>query len=477
MMNRLFWLRSGALLAAAVFAPAASASGYHFGSQSVSAQSTANASAAEAADPSAIFHNPAGLTRLEGTQAAVNVNLVSPNVRYENTAAYYPGGQRIQGSASGNIEPGLTVVPHVYASHRLNERVALGVGLYVPFGSGTEYPHDSVLRYNLNRLSVKTMAVQPTAAFKLDGGHSLAVGLVAQRTEAKLRQYANFGAILARGGMPGQGNGTADGYASVKGDDWGFGYNLAWLWDISDAARVGVNYRSKIRHTLEGGAEWKLTGGAFGHPLLGSRAAAGVAGAGYVPSEGASVKIVTPESLSVHGMYHISPRWSLFGDLTWTRHSRFNRVNLNFEHPKLVADPQTGSVARSSQTILNPQWRDTWKVGIGAAYQVSDPLQLRFGWAYDQSPVKSADTRMATLPDADRMWFSVGGKYDFNASHSLNLAYSYIRIHNTRADVNGWCGGRAAGAGSQACVSSRTNGSADFKSHAHMLGVQYTYKF
>ena len=35
------------------------ASGYHFGTQSVGAQSTANAAAAEAADASTIFSNPA----------------------------------------------------------------------------------------------------------------------------------------------------------------------------------------------------------------------------------------------------------------------------------------------------------------------------------------------------------------------------------------------------------------------------------
>ena len=43
----------------------------------------------------------------------------------------------------------------------------------------------------------------------------------------------------------------ADGHADVKGSDWGFGYQLAWMWDINDRARVGVNYRSKVSHTLK----------------------------------------------------------------------------------------------------------------------------------------------------------------------------------------------------------------------------------
>lgn len=42
------------------------ASGYQFGSQSVSGQGTAHANGAEANDPSTIFANPAGLSRLDG---------------------------------------------------------------------------------------------------------------------------------------------------------------------------------------------------------------------------------------------------------------------------------------------------------------------------------------------------------------------------------------------------------------------------
>ena len=549
------------LIGGALMAQAAWASGYHFGTQSVSSQATANASAAEAADPSTLFYNPAGLTKLEGTQATININLVAPSVKYSGASAEYPAvplsatttypKEKVQGQDSGSIDPGLTVVPHMYASHKLNDQIALGLGVYVPFGSGTDYDEQSVLRYNLNKLGLQTMALQPTVAFKLNDQHSFAVGLVAQHTKAELRQFANFGPAVKRGlatnkaavdaqaatalpqlaagiaqveagiaqataanapasvidplkaqlvdlktkqatlvgtqqalnsqlaNMPGVGNGAADGYAKVEGGDWGFGYNLAWLWDINDSARVGVNYRSKISHNLRGDAEWILDGDAFQNAALGGAIKQQIRDRGYKVKEDASVKITTPESLSVHGMYKINPQWNLFGDVTWTRHSRFNKAELIYDNPKDVTDPTTGNATsvKSDRTILNPNWRNTYKVSLGASYQVSEPLQLRFGWAYDQSPVKSADYRMSTLPDANRMWFSVGGKYDINKNNSINVAYSYLNIQNSKANMNGWCGANEVGAGSEACVSSRTNGSASFKSHAHILGLQYTYKF
>jgi len=98
-----------------------------------------------------------------------------------------------------------------------------------------------------------------------------------------------------------------------------------------------------------------------------------------------------------------------------------------------VANPQTPAApARSNQTILTPQWRNTYKLSLGASYQITDPLQLRFGIAYDQSPVRGANTRMSTLPDADRLWLSFGGKYDINQPFS---AYVWTIFKNTLKDA------------------------------------------
>lgn len=472
-MNHHTFFKHSMLLLAIWVTQSAYASGYHFGTQSVSTQGTANSSAAEAADPSTLFYNPAGLTQLEGTQATMNINIVAPSVKYDEAKAYYPDGTEITtapngkpAERSGKITDDASVAPHVYFSHQVNEKTWLGLGMYVPFASGTEYNHDSVLRYNLNELSLQTLAIQPTVAYRVHPQHAIAAGVVAQNSKASLRQFANFGGFVRR-------NGVADGYADVKGDDWGFGYNLAWLWDINDAARLGVNYRSKVKHELKGDAEWKLVGAGFAQPALTNT----IRNLGYVEKEDVAVKLVTPESLSVHGMYQASPKWDIFGDVTWTRHSRFNKVHLQYANPKTVANPATGGTTRSHETILRPHWRNTYKVSLGAAYQYSEPLQLRFGMAYDQSPVRNADLRLSTLPDNDRIWLSLGAKYDINKQHSINAAYSHVFIKNATANVNGWCGADKSGAGSQACVSSRTNGSAHYRSKANIVGLQYTYKF
>lgn len=472
---------SSVAIALAFAAQSAMASGYHFGTQSTSAQSTANASSAEAADAGTIFYNPAGLTKLEGTQVTGVMNLVAPSVKYRDAQAWYAtnpqtGTQNeISGSTSGKITDDVIPVPHFYGSHQINDKVTVGLGVYVPFASSTEYDSDSVLRYNVNETKLTAVDVNPTVAYKINDKHSVAVGLLAQYSTAELKQYANFGAF-------GVGDGDLDGYAKIKGHDWGFGYNLGWMWDVNDDVRVGVSYRSKIKHTLKGTADWEMVNS---DPL--STAAGSIiqkpvsqGGAGYADSD-ARVKIETPESLSVHGMWKVNPQWKLFGDVTWTKHSRFNDIDIEYvDSPKVVANAKnpTAGPDLANHTYLKPHWKDTFKFAVGASYQYSEPLQLRVGMAYDQSPVRNENERLSTMPDNDRIWFSVGAKYDINKQNTIDVGYSYLHIKNATANVNGWCGSSApAGPGAQNCVSSRTNGTAKFKSNAQILGVQYTYRF
>ncbi|WP_434778364.1 OmpP1/FadL family transporter [Neisseria sp. Ec49-e6-T10] len=428
------------------------ASGYHFGTQSVSSQATANSSSAEAADASTLFYNAAGLTKLKGTHISANLNLVMPSIKYSNAQAYYPSGnpQSVSGQTSGKITKDVVAAPHGYISHQMNDKVTLGFGVYVPFGSESGYDDHSVLRYNINQTNLMSVDLNPTIAIQATPKHAFAVGLIAQYTKAELRQYANFGGLLGA-------NGKADGYADFKGHDWGMGYNLAWLWDANDQIRVGANYRSKIKHTLEGSAKWTTP-----NPLIEKF--------GYASYEGAKAEIETPESLSIHGMYKATDKWNVFGDVTWTKHSRFNVVNIDYKNKKMVAGGQISDVS-----TFNPNWKNSFKYSLGASYQVTKPLQLRFGVAYDQTPVRDADTRLSTLPDNDRIWFSLGGKYSLNDHSSINVAYSYIHIKSAHANVNGYCGGGSPG--EVACVSSQTQGSADYKNNAQIFGVQYNYNF
>jgi long-chain fatty acid transport protein len=464
----------------------AHASGYHFGTQSVSAQATANASAAEATDATTLFYNPAGMTRLQGTNFSGALNLVAPSVKYNNASASYPTqpyaaqplpngvtvpaglnrSSAVSGSTSGKLTDDLLAVPHMYLTHQLNDRVTVGVGVYVPFASSTEYQRDSVLRYNVNQTSLTTIDINPTVAFKLNDQHSLAIGLIAQHADASLRQYANFGgsanpALNSLIPGVGGGHGNSDGYADVEGKDWGFGFNLGWMWEIDPTARVGVSYRSAIKHSLKGTADWTTPA-----TLAGQAAAS----RGYIDSD-ARVSIKTPESISLHGFKQLDSKWAVMGDVTWTRHSRFDSLSVNYSQPKSAPYSASNFAGQTAdKTTLVPGWEDSWKVAVGATYQYSAPLQLRFGVANDQSPVP-AHRRSLSIPDADRQWASLGAGWQLDDHWQLDAGYAYllgekVEVHESFSlPVNG-----------QRQTISRFDGQLS-RADAHLLGISLGYRF
>jgi len=392
-------------------------------------------------------------------------NIVAPHIEYHDAEASFVRGGRVQGKTEGKITKDVVLAPHLYGAYRVNPDLTLGLGVYVPFASSTEYQEDSVLRHNINKLGLTTIAVEPVVAYKVSENHAFGAGLIAQYSSAELRKYADWNAS----GRLGPHNGLSDGHAEVKGKDWGFGYHLGWMFDVNDKFRLGVAYRSKVSHKLKGTAQWQPAGAVVQVPAIANyiqspttTATALGAGRGYLPSEDASVHITTPESLSLHGMYRASDKLNLFGDITWTRHSRFNKADLVFGNTKNVVNGQ------SNRTTITPNWRNTYKIALGGAYQYSEPLQLRAGIAFDQSPVKSAEDRLNTMPDANRMWFSVGARYAYKKRHVFDTALSYVHIHSSRFNAP-----RAVGTD----VDSKGASSAKFKASATILGLQYTYKF
>lgn len=485
----------------ALAATPALASGYHFGSQSASTQGTANAGTAQAADASVLFYNPAGMSYLEGTQASGVLDLVIPSTKFEDRGSVTLWGRPTGGSNGGDFVDN-TVVPHAYLTHRYNDSLSAGIGIFVPFGSKTDYNADWVGRYNIIGTELKTIAINPSFALKVNDRLRIGAGITAQYIDGKLAKGADFGsgamnslveAQVKANAIPGvpesvvraavvnqlngliktvSGNPTYSGRVDVKGDDWGFGYNLGLMFDIDQRTRVGLAYRSKIKHTLEGDAKWQVQGPADNLATLLNAAVPGAGSlvranllATYTDSA-ATLKVTTPESLSV-SFFKQFDKVALMADVTRTRHSRFQELRVDFANN--LAD---------SLTLEN--WEDTTRYSIGAEYPWSDTLKLRAGVAIDESPVDSSN-RTPSIPDNKRHWISGGLNWQVNKQSSLDLAVSYIYLPKGQIDMFD-NGGQTNAAGSPICnQAGNTSSCATLRGRydvsSWLLGMQYNYRF
>jgi long-chain fatty acid transport protein len=67
---------------------------------------------------------------------------------------------------------------------------------------------------------------------------------------------------------------------------------------------------------------------------------------------------------------------------------------------------------------------------------VSPKITLRAGAAYEISPVQDATERLVQIPDADRIWASVGGTYRFSDTTSFNFGYSHVFVQDASLERN-----------------------------------------
>ena len=330
--------------------------------------------AAAAADASTIFFNPAGMTYLPDRQVVLAGHLIKPS-------AEFSGSSNIGGGNGGDAGD-LAFVPNAYFAFRLTPDVHLGVGMNAPFGLKTEYDSVWAGRTQAIKSELKTINLNPSIAWKASESLSLGAGVSIQYAEATLSN-ATGAAIPPTVG-------------TVKGDDYSWGFNLGVLWQLSEATRLGLAYRSEVDHTLEGSL--KINGVTAVDPIYAG--------------------LILPDSASLSLFHKFNPRWELLADVTWTGWSDFDALR--------IVNASGGAV---STTIEN--WDDNYRYSLGANYRLNDKLTLRGGVAFDETPVSDA-FRTARIPDEDRTWIAFGAQYRLSPRSLLDVGYAHLFVEDAR---------------------------------------------
>ncbi|MBI5861261.1 MAG: outer membrane protein transport protein [Rhodocyclales bacterium] len=452
------------VLLMAAFAGSAGAAGLQLLEQNASGLGNAYAgSAAVAADASTIYFNPAGLTYLPGMQVVAAVNAIDVDSRFSNRNSTNPALITGQGGNGGQVG-GLAFVPSLYFSMPLNPQWSVGLGINAPFGLKTEYDSNWVGRFHGVTSDVKTLNINPTLAFKVNDRVSLGAGVSWQRLKARLTSAANAGGVVcsniaflsAPGGAAACGGGALNNYESsveLKGDDTGWGYNLGAMFQVSDATRLGLSYRSAIKYTVTGRA-------AFQNPTVttagGLNVPANAVIAGGLYNGGIKLDVKLPDTWIFSGEHKLNDRWELLGDLSWTGWAKI---------PKLDAVRTDGALTGTTLSHTQENWRNTWRVALGANYQYSDALKLRMGTAYDQSPVDKDNYRTPRLPDNNRWWLSFGAQYKLSKTGVIDVGYSHLFVRDSTILNNG----QGADTASKGLLDGTYSNAVD------ILAVQYTH--
>jgi long-chain fatty acid transport protein len=460
-------------VALAAASATAAASGYRFGSQSVSAQGTAEANGAEAADASTIFANPAGLSRLDGKQIIGGLTAVVPHSSYQDAGSTRftrtpTGGQ----SSQDDFAPGVVAAPSLYYSQKIDGQWSAGLGVFVPYGTKLDYDSNWAGRYSLTNIKLESLNLNPSVAFKLNEQHAFGFGIDIEYMKASLGQAVDVpgtiaaaqatgsGAALARqiatmGGNPAALVSARDARAGVQGKDWGYGFNLGYLFSLDQNTRFGIAYRSSIKHELKGGAVWDFSTVSADPVVNGVLQAAS-----RRVNSAARVELRTPETLSLNAFHQFNEQWAGVADVTWTRNSRLQNIDIEFVGTS------------EGDEVIRQQWKNTVRVALGANYKLNENVTLRGGIAHDDTPVRSSELRHAALPDADRLQLSFGANWKLSPASSIDLAYSWLDFKDAPGNYTNNCNPTAT-----ACTGNGETTRGTWKTHLQLIGLAYSYKF
>ncbi|WP_201864539.1 OmpP1/FadL family transporter [Microvirga soli] len=372
--------RSLSLAAVSLAALVAAQGGAHAGAfaireQSASAQGYSFAGAASGSGYlSSMFWNPAVITMMPGWWSEGHASLIVPRVEIDPTTGTAPFLLPL--GASGDIGQD-AIVPSSYNSYQINDMLWVGLSTTSPYGLVTDPRQDWAGQIYSRSSKIFSLNVNPVVGVKVNDWLSVAAG--------PSLQY--FDITLKRAGAPLPGSPSV----ILDGDDVGFGFTAGVTITPFAGTTIGIGYRSRIDHELEGN--------------VGSS----VVGAPRLPI---TADLTTPDQLTIGVSKAITPALTLHAGFEWT--------NWSVLETPLVEGPSGATV-----TTLPLNYDDGYFYSLGLDYKLNNQWTLRAGLAYEQSPIDT-EIRSTRLPDSDRIWASVGASYQWNDKLSFDVAYTHI---------------------------------------------------
>jgi long-chain fatty acid transport protein len=402
-----------ALLALPLLALPASvdASGFAIESQGARAMGFAGAYVAQAADPSAIFYNAAGIGFLKGKQLYVAGAFTSLSTDFTGSGPNPPTGT-LEKSTNG-----LGVLPAFYYSQAVGEKTVIGVGVSRPFGVRSKWDNPDTFtgRYICLDCQISSWSINPTIAYKLADRLAVGAGVDVRLSTFKLsrRLTADPNPFPVPTDVAEL---TLDSSTST-----GVGFDVGLLASPTENLSIGVSYRHKV--TIDHAAQ-----AGFAQILTGTKEVDDAVAVALPASQAATVSFTYPASIAA-GVALRRRYWTVEADVQWMLWSTFDQVTILYAN-------STGY-----NTVLPQAWSSTWRGALGFEYLIGNDWEVRAGFGYDHSPAPT-DTISPFIHDADRYTFGGGGSWKYERLRlDFNVRYVAFRTISTlgisRFDYNG----------------------------------------
>lgn len=371
-------------VSASLLACGAQAAAFNLNEHSASGLGRAFAGEAAIADNAAVLaRNPAAMTRFKRAEMSLVATYVAPNINLQGEDDALGGLISASSLDAQDVAPS-AMIPAFYYLQPLNEQWAVGLGLFSNFGLSTEYDENYVAGALGGKTELTTLNINPNVAYRLNEQWSLGAGISAIYADARLVRRA--GALAALN--PALSSDTA--IVDLQGDTWAWGWNAGVLYEYNEANRFGLSYRSGSTVKLEGEYSGTTTG------------------FNTVPGK---LDLELPAIAEFSGYHQLARQWALHYSVQWTGWSALKELR--------ATSDQCGSDCFQKDL----EFKDSWRYAIGASWYLAPEWTLRAGLAQD----RQAAYHVISIPDTERLWYSLGASYQMNEALSLDLGVAYLQ--------------------------------------------------
>ncbi|MCZ6592851.1 MAG: outer membrane protein transport protein, partial [Alphaproteobacteria bacterium] len=205
----------GLLLVAGGYSSAGAGGLYlnEFATPSMGVAGAGQEAVANDASTSFAFHNPAGMTRLEGHSLSLGAGLLQGDTKFDTDPdTPFAGG-------NGGDQAGLAPLIGSHGVFSVTDDLKLGMSLFSISGAALDPDNSWAGRFSLQEIELLTLTANPSVAYRVNDWLSFGAGATVM--------YADITYELAAPPINPPVGGA--GQAEVDGDDFAFGYNFGVL--------------------------------------------------------------------------------------------------------------------------------------------------------------------------------------------------------------------------------------------------------
>jgi len=369
------------------------AGGFLTGTQGAKAMGMGHAFVGQASDASAIYFNAAGLTNLKGINFMAGTTFISPKVDFT--------GPKPLTTTTSTVDKTFTPI-NVYGSYNMDNGLALGIGVYNPYGLGSEWSSDWIGRALAVETELRTFYINPTIAYQVTEDLSFGAGFIVVVSDIFMSRR-----ITSVPGVPVPTNilMELDGSGNTA-----YTFNLGVLYKATDALSLGLSYRHSAEIEFDGTVNFSnlSVGIPQVDPIL----------AGAFRSSNGKATMKMPFDLRAGISFKATTDLTLNADFQYVGWESYKELAATFENPMFNMNAPKN-------------WENSTTFRLGGEYAF-DALAVRAGYVFDGSPIPT-NTMDPSLPGKNRHEFNFGLGYQLTENIRVDAAYAYISFD---ADVN-----------------------------------------